>query len=318
MTKFKWKKLGIIFEPKQRHPWMQSHAQVPYSVEFDDFLRVYFSTREVSDENLNFRSYSGYVDLDKSDITKILAVSDRPILSLGALGEFDEFGTMAGSVLRVGQEYLLYYCGWQRSISVPYNWAIGLAKSADGATFKKIAKGPLFSGSLQEPYLQACPIVYRFADEDWHMFYLSGVRWIEDGKGKKESQYLIMHAKSKNGIDWIRNGTPVVPTLLEDECQTSSSILIRNGKYHMFFSYRAGTDFRTNPSRSYRIGYATSKDLESWERDDSLAGISVGAHGWDSLMIAYPHICEVKGKIYMFYCGNEFGKSGFGCAVLEE
>ena len=35
-------------------------------------------------------------------------------------------------------------------------------------------------------------------------------------------------------------------------------------------------------------------------------------------MICYPNIVEANNKVYMFYNGNGFGKSGFGVAELEE
>ena len=38
---------------------------------------------------------------------------------------------------------------------------------------------------------------------------------------------------------------------------------------------------------------------------------------WDSDMNCYPHVCEVDGRIYLLYNGNQFGRHGFGLAVLE-
>jgi hypothetical protein len=35
-------------------------------------------------------------------------------------------------------------------------------------------------------------------------------------------------------------------------------------------------------------------------------------------MICYPFVFEHKGKIYMLYNGNDYGKEGFGLAVLED
>ena len=310
--------MGLIFEPTGKYPWMQTHAQVPYSVLFENSIRIYFSTREAADIAGNFRSYSGFVELERRNPTSILGISDKPIIQLGELGEFDEFGSMAGSVVRKSEnEYLLYYCGWQRCSSVPYNWSIGLAKSTDGVRFAKLSKGPIMGPTSVEPYLQACPIVYRFSNEDWHMYYLSGTNWFLDEHGKKESQYLIMHATSADGENWCRNGHPIIPVSVKNECQTSSSILWRDGMYHMFFSFRHGSDFRSNPNKGYRIGYAHSCDLLNWTRDDSLSGIDVSESGWDSQMVAYPHVREIDGDIYMFYCGNDFGKNGFGWAILE-
>ena len=314
---FKWKKKGILFRPNNRFKWMSTHAQVPYTFIFDKYIRIYFSTREAKDKEDQFRSFSGYIDIDKQDFSKIIDISKEPIIKLGNTGEFDEYGSMAGSIIKHNNEYYLYYCGWTRQVSVPYNWSIGLAKSKEGKQFKKIGKGPILGPTVNEPYLQACPIVYKISEDEWHMFYLSGIKWIAK-KDKKESQYLLMHAESKDGVTWKRNGKPIIEPLVEDECQTSASIIKRDNVYHMFFSYRFGTEFRENSDKSYRIGYAYSSDLKNWTRDDKKAGIDISGEGWDSKMVGYPHLFELENKVYMLYCGNNFGKDGFGYAILEE
>jgi hypothetical protein len=43
----------------------------------------------------------------------------------------------------------------------------------------------------------------------------------------------------------------------------------------------------------------------------------VAASGWDSEMQAYPSVVVSENQTYLFYNGNEYGKQGFGCAVLE-
>lgn len=65
------------------------------------------------------------------------------------------------------------------------------------------------------------------------------------------------------------------------------------------------------------MGYAYSDDLYNWTRDDSMVGIELSKDGWDSKMIAYPHVSKIGDKYYMFYCGNDFGKEGFGYAELK-
>jgi len=84
----------------------------------------------------------------------------------------------------------------------------------------------------------------------------------------------------------------------------------------MFYCYRQGTDYRRNKDRSYRIGYASSTDLINWKREDAKVGIDVSPDGWDSEMVAHPHVFELDGEIYMFYLGNQVGKYGFGIAKL--
>src|SRR5256885_15977139 len=94
-TMFKWKKLGRVFTPQDvgGRSWLKEFAQAPSALVFDRFVRIYFSCRPQADADGQYVSYSAYVDLDRADPTKILDVSARPILELGALGEFDEFGT---------------------------------------------------------------------------------------------------------------------------------------------------------------------------------------------------------------------------------
>jgi hypothetical protein len=86
----------------------------------------------------------------------------------------------------------------------------------------------------------------------------------------------------------------------------------------MLYSFRSATDYRKSPEQSYRLGYAESRDGISWTRKDDEVGIERSQDGWDSQMMQYCHIYEYRGKKYLFYNGNEFGKSGIGYAILEE
>jgi len=52
----KWKKLGQVFNPQIwddgfHREWMNSHAQCTSTLIFDDYVRVYFSSRYPKDEN---------------------------------------------------------------------------------------------------------------------------------------------------------------------------------------------------------------------------------------------------------------------------
>ena len=312
---FNWKKKGMLFSPLDRFPWMATHAQVPYPLDFGDFIRVYFATRESYTDGKS-RAFGGFVDLDRHSF-KVIRVSDAPLLELGGAGSFDEFGIMPCSVIKHNGEYYLYYAGWSRGTSVPYLWAIGLAKSQDGAKFNRVGRGgPLMAATMDEPYLQGCPMVYKMGDNDWHMYYLSGIQWLT-GQTQMESQYSIMHATSRDGLVWLRDGRPIIENKIEFESQTTGAIIELDNKYHMFFSYRHSLDFRKKKGRGYLIGYASSEDLFTWRRDDSQVGIDLSETGWDSEMITYPHVSTIDGRILLFYNGNDFGREGFGYAELE-
>ena len=69
---------------------------------------------------------------------------------------------------------------------------------------------------------------------------------------------------------------------------------------------------------NYRIGYAESKNGIHWKRMDKISGIDVSSSGWDSISIEYPYVFQHDSTKYMLYCGNEFGKTGFGYATMEQ
>ncbi len=315
---FKWVKQGRIFNPAEitNRAWMNEFAQAPSTLLFDDFVRVYFSCRPPADKNGQYVSYSGFVDLDRKYLHNIIRVSEEPILRLGELGNFDEFGTYPVSVARHENEVRAYYGGWTRCESVPFNVAIGLGISQDdGVTFEKMGSGPILSYSLNEPFVISGPKIRRFNDQ-WYLFYIAGKKWIM-ADGRPEPVYKIRMAVSDDGIQWQKLDKDLVETKIEaDEAQASPDVFFHEGKYHMFFCYRYSTNYR-GKKNGYRIGYASSYDLENWTRDDTRAGIDISEDGWDAEMISYPHVFKMDNDIYMLYLGNQVGRFGFGLAKLE-
>jgi hypothetical protein len=315
---FSWKRLGKVFTPQEvaDRSWLKEFAQAPATLVFDDFVRVYFSCRPPADSNGQYVSYSAWVDLDRRDLFRILRVADRPILPLGGLGTFDEFGTYPVSVARHGSEIRAYYGGWTRCESVPFNVAIGMAVSHDeGVTFERVGPGPVLTYSPDEPFVLSGPKIRRFSDT-WHMWYIAGRKWklVDD---RPEPVYKIRMASSSDGIHWTKANRDLVESRVEeDEAQASPDVFFANGRYHMFFCYRYSSRYR-GKDFGYRIGYASSQDLTTWVRDDGKAGIDIAESGWDSEMLSYPHVFELDGKVYMAYLGNDVGRAGFGLAELN-
>ena len=316
---FAWRKLGHVFDPERiatRPDWMQEFAQAPATLVFDTFVRVYFSCRPAADANGQYVSRAAYVDLNRSNLMEIVGLSVEPVMPLGGLGAFDEFGTYPTSVMRDGETIRAYYGGWTRCSSVPFDVAIGCALSRDqGVTFEKQGTGPVLSADLHEPFVISGPKIRKFGDR-YLLWYIAGVKWIPT-EGRAEPVYRIRMATSADGLNWTRHGRELIPIRLEaDECQASPDVIFVNGKYHMFFCYRYSLDYRGR-EKGYRIGYASSTDLLVWTRDDAQAGINVSAEGWDSEMISYPHVFELDGATYMLYLGNGVGRQGFGLAQLD-
>jgi predicted GH43/DUF377 family glycosyl hydrolase len=318
---FKWKKFGLIFDPiefSDSSNWRYNYAQGQNSIELEDRIRVFFCSREKPDLQGRTISRVYFVDLDKDEPNKIIKVSDYPVIETGDLGTFDEHGMYPFSAVKYKGEVYGYYGGVTRCESIPFTISIGCVVSSDnGKTFQRLGKGPVLSKTLYEPYMTVSPKV-RIFNGKWYMFYSAGYKWTLE-EGRPEICYKLRMAISNDGIVWEKLGKNIIDDKLgELESQASADVIYKNGKYHMFYSYRKHTNFRNNRENSYRIGYAFSIDLINWIRDDDKSGIDVSTivGAWDYEMIAYPHIFESNGYVYMLYLGNEVGRDGFGLAKL--
>ncbi|MGB7483605.1 hypothetical protein [Castellaniella ginsengisoli] len=315
---FKWKKLGKIFDPRDcpGQTWMDEFAQSASSIVLDDRVRVFFCSRPKPEGTGMYLSYMAYIDLDRRDLTRLIGVSREPLLSLGKKGTFDEFGTNPISIVKDGDALRVYYAGWTRCESVPINGAIGVAVSHDGGeSFQRLGDGPVISYSPDEPFMMGSPRVRRFNDL-WQLWYVSGKRWLKTD-GKPEPVYKIRMATSNDGLEWAKQGRDLLEDRLgPDECQACPDVTFRDGRYHMFYSYRHAKNYKVKES-GYRIGYACSSDMLIWHRNDDLVDIRLSPAGWDSEMISYPHLFELDGATYMLYQGNGMGRTGLGLARLE-
>ena len=294
-----WQKKGKIFS---KH-W----CQLPVvDNTYDNFLRIYYSQR------IDNKSYPMFFDALKSNPSIIINENKNYLLPLGNLGAFDQAGVMPTEIITYNDKKYLYYIGWSNRKDVPYFNTIGLAISEDnGETYKKFSTGPVFGCSYKEPgYTGTIKIIIE--NNIWRAWYLSCRNW-EEINGIVEPFYDIKYAESNNGIDW----EPLNKTCIhldEDFAGVSqASVLKIKNKYHMFFSARKKTDYRTNINNSYRIFEADSDDGINWLYNKTPA-LNISNSGWDSTMVEYPYVIYDNNTYYMFYNGNGFGKEGIGYA----
>lgn len=312
-----WKKRGLIYVPDGTKDWSVSHAQVPVAdfIEEENIIRIYFSTRDNQG-----RSLPDFIEVDADDPKNIITTNNSPVMSLGKIGEFDDCGVMPSWVVNRNNEKWMYYIGWNVRNTIPYHNAIGLAISKDnGKTFHKFSNGPLWDRNYLEPHYSGTSCVI-FDKGVWKNWYLSCTEWIKVND-KSEPRYHIKYAESIDGINWNRKAIVAIDYKSDLEGGiVKASVIIEDGIYKMWYSYRLYKDYRTSILSSYRIGYAESMDGIRWERlDKSNYALDVDPHinSWDGEMVEYPHVINIKGKKIMFYNGNGFGKSGFGYAILD-
>ena len=237
-------------------------------------------------------------------------------MDLGPLGAFDDSGIMPTSILSIDDTTkFLYYIGWTTRGTVPYSNAIGLAISKDqGKSFQKYSEGPIIGVGPTEPFFTGTCYVLKLASE-YIAYYLSCTGWIKVA-GKLEPIYDLKIATSRDAVYWKQSGAVAIPLEQGEGGIASASVVTLGSKFHMWFSVRGESDFRENKENSYRIGYAESDDGYHWKRVSNSI-LSPSKSDWDSTMLAYPNVVLSDQKLWLFYNGNGFGKSGFGYAELN-
>ena len=157
-----------------------------------------------------------------------------PIIPRGESAD-DVFSTSSASVLRVGEQWYLWYTAIAQ---VPYLASICLATSSDGGhTWTKYDRNPVLRFN---PYLQAESFVLAKP----HMLYEDGLfkMWYSAkgfGEGTSLGDYRVCYAESIDGMTWERfPGNPVLrPTDSgwDSTMVEYAEVAHIDDKYHMWY-----------------------------------------------------------------------------------
>jgi predicted GH43/DUF377 family glycosyl hydrolase len=302
----KWRKRGLVYAPDGRFPWARKYAfpPTPHFVS-EGVLRLYVA---FCDEHMVGRL--GYVEVDPEDPSRVLNVSARPLLDVGAPGTFDENGLLPTSLVPVDDRLYLYYVGYQLGQKVRYYQFEGLAVSRDaGNTFRRHQRVPVLDRTDKELHHRTSAFVLRERGV-FRIWYVAGSQWA-NVNGKSLPVYNLRYAESADGVTWPDEGRVCLDFENDDEHAFGRPWVVKEDSfYRLFYSVRTR-------SKGYRLGYAESPDGVAWKRRDEEIGIDVSPSGWDAQMIAYPSVVRYRDRVYLFYNGNNCGETGFGYAVLE-
>lgn len=304
-----WCKLGRVYCAAGERDWQRSHAYCPTPFDLGDGrLRVFCAFLDA-----DAVGRAGWVDVDAGDPTRVLGVSPDPVLDIGDAGTFDDAGVTPLSVVRDGEGRLrMYYAGWQRHVRTKYSLFLGLAVSDDdGASFVRARTVPVLDRCDGQETVRSSGHVRRDGGA-WRLWYAGGGEWVTDpADGSVKPRYALRHLLSEDGIRFDGPGELVLAPVGEDEIGFARPYVLASGdRLRMWYSLRTF-------SRGYRIGYAESADGRRWVRRDEAAGIDVSATGWDSEMVGLSAIAAVREGTYLFYNGNDYGRTGFGVAVAD-
>jgi hypothetical protein len=302
----KWCKQGLIYSPDGQLWWAKTHAIIPTPELIGGSIRLYHS----SCDDMGIGRI-GYIDVAAENPKVILSVSQSPLLDIGLPGTFDENGVLPTSILTLpdGKKYL-YYVGFELGRKIRYRLLTGLAVSSDGGlTFVKFKQTPILERSSKELHIRGGSFVMQ--DQGvFKLWYLAGSHWISLN-GKTQPVYSIHYLESSDGFTWGTEGHECLPVTRDDEYGFGRPFVVKeNNAYKMFYSIR-------KKDTGYRLGYAESNNGVDWERKDELLGVEPSLSGWDSQAVCYSSVVAYRNNTYLFYNGNDFGRTGIGYAILE-
>lgn len=301
----KWSKRGLIFGPDGSRPWAHNSALQPTPLLRGDVIRVFVGFRDA-----NGRSSVGYVDVAAADPSRVLKVSDRPVLAPGAPTDFDGAGVVPCAIVEDAGTLRMYYAGYQppRAPNERFRVFAGLAVSTDGGeTFRRLVDEPVMQPGGDGPLFRVIHSIHR-ENGVWRVWYGAGKEFWQ-GRNKLLPVYDIRYCESEDGVRFPTDGEVAIP-LGEGEHRVGRPYVVRAGSgYQMYFG--GGREQTT-----YRLAYAESSDGRSWTRRDAALGLDVTPGAWDSEMMAYPAVVAVGSNTYLFYNGNQYGRAGFGYALL--
>lgn len=298
-----WQKLGQIFEFDCIDDYLLTHAANPVAVPLDGSkFRIFFSGRDNSN-----RSSVGFADLDMNNL-KITKVSEKAVFTYSSdPNSFYSHGVSVGCHTQITGQQIILFMGWHIPDGKHWEGQIGsLQLSNDMESLKIYGEQPFMGKSLHDPVSLSYPWILS-NKQQYKMWYGSTITWQCDNG---EMLHVIKQATSADGSNWVTKKQAIESKLNVAQAFSRPTVIFDKSKYHMWFSYRSGS------GEKYRIGYSSSSNGENWT-PPIRSSLDVSDSGWDSEMVCYPCVFKHKDEIYMIYNGNDYGKTGFGLAILR-
>jgi predicted GH43/DUF377 family glycosyl hydrolase len=302
----KWEKRGLIYGPDGSSGWARHSALQPTPLlrEAQGYIRVFVGMRDSEGVGR-----IGFLDVSAENPSKVLRVSNSPVLDIGGPGAFDDNGVIPSAIVERDGRLYLFYAGYQLVRKVKFLAFGGVAISDDdGETFTRYSRAPICDRTNDEVCFRVIHTM-MFDDGGWRAWYGGGDSF-EVEHDKQYPRYNVRHAESPDGIH-LSEDYQVCIDMSDAEHRVGRPYVIKDGSLYRMF-YGAGTK-----ENGYRLGYADSMNGVDWTRKDREIGIDISASGWDSQMQAFPSVVRYDAQTFLFYNGNDYGSEGFGYAVLE-
>jgi len=298
--KIKWQKKGLVIQPNEKVPWMETHAMLPTPHHVEGSLyRIYFAGR-----NNKNQSQIGYALIDLNWPDKVIEFSKETVLTPGRLGTFDDNGVLSSCIISVSSQLFMYIIGFKPGGTTRMDLFGGLSVSEDGGnSFNRWSEAPIIGRNRVNPFINTAPWVIP-EGSGYRMYYVAGTEWLN----KDLPRYNIQTALSTDGKNWEREGVVAIDFAPGENALARPYVIIDDGIYRMWFSSKG--DY-------YVPRYAESTDGINWTRYDDAVDLRPTPNSPDQEMICYPIVLKHDGRHIMYYNGNGYGENGI-CLAVEK
>lgn len=304
---FAWNKKGLVFDSARDAlgGWMQHSALTPTPYRLDDErIRVYAGFRDADGV-----SRIGYVDVLADAPTRIIGISEAPVLDVGRAGCFDDNGMILGDVIDAPGGLHMFYVGFQRVARAKFLAFTGVAVSSDGGeTFRRTQETPIMDRAPGRSTIAAVHSA-MYENGRWRLWYAVGDDWEYIG-GQPYPRYHICCLETDDLYTLPRRAHVCLRPQGSEYRIGRPRVYRFGGRYLMYFT-------RGNIGGEYFPGMALSTDGIHWQRCDDALGLSLSDHGWDDRTLCYPALIQHRDRLLMFYNGNDMGVDGFGLAEAK-
>ena len=237
---------------------------------------------------------------------------DKPVLSLGEAGEFDDTHLLDPEVVRQDGNYLMWYCG---SSGYAYDVAptrerderlyqLGIATSDDGLAFTKLSLPRIAMAEPRRSFLT--PTILK--DSDGKLLKFQGKYWMwfcSATFGGGGRPHVVQAVTSEDGLNWSE---PSEDLLTKAYCPA----VIKDGdELRMWF---------TAPGPyPWVLKHARSADGLTWKVDET--PVLEKTQDWEHLVFNYPVVHKVDDGYLMWYTSystEDKYKVSIGFAVSED
>jgi predicted GH43/DUF377 family glycosyl hydrolase len=214
-------------------------------------------------------------DLFPKELVDFAPDPKKPVFTGAGPGHWDVRIRERGWILREGDQYRMWYTGFERDSSPLLK--LGYATSPDGIHWKRHDRNPIYD----EHWVEDMMVVRH--EGTYYMF--------AEGKGD-QAQLLT----SPDGIRWRRvgqldvrkkNGEPIEPGPYG-----TPTAWVENNVWYLFYE-----------RRDLGIWLATSKDMKIWTNVQDDPVIPLGPGDYDKEQVALNQIIKYNGRYYAYYHG---------------